>query len=50
MHNNLYVDQPQVWRENVVNLKNALVGGTAVALKLGSDQKNLIQSLNKLVV
>ncbi|MEZ4590313.1 MAG: hypothetical protein R3D55_04125 [Chloroflexota bacterium] len=51
LHNSLYVDRPQVWRENVVNLQGVLGGlGTAVALKLGSDQKNLIQSLNKLVV
>ncbi|MBK8901517.1 MAG: hypothetical protein IPM53_10065 [Anaerolineaceae bacterium] len=43
LHNSLYVDQPQVWRENVSNLEKMLGGGTAVALKLGSDQRSLLQ-------
>ncbi|MCB8980081.1 MAG: hypothetical protein H6657_21935 [Ardenticatenaceae bacterium] len=49
LRNSLYVDQPQVWRQNVANLQGVLVGVTAVALKLGSDQRTLIQLLNKLV-
>lgn len=44
LHNSLYVDRPQVWRANVANLQGVLGGvGTAVALKLGSDQRSLFQ-------
>lgn len=49
LHNSLYVDQPQVWRQNVANLRSVLVGGTAVALSLGFDQKSLIQAVIRLV-
>ncbi|MBK7896022.1 MAG: hypothetical protein IPJ90_14340 [Anaerolineaceae bacterium] len=49
LHNSLYVDQPQVWRQNVANLRGVLGGGTAVALKLGSDRRSMIQSLTELV-
>ena len=38
-----------VWSQNVVNLQGVLVRGTAVVLKLGPDQRSLIQLLNKLV-
>ncbi len=49
LQNSLYVDRPQVWQQNVENLQKMLVGETAVALKIGSDQRSLIQSLNQLV-
>ena len=49
LQNSLYVDQPQVWRQNVANLKGVLVGETAVGLKLGSDQRSLIHLLNSLI-
>lgn len=50
LHNSLYVDRPQVWRENVVNLQGVLGGGTAVALRLGSSQRSLIKAMIQLVV
>ena len=49
LQNSLYVDQPQVWRQNVANLKGVLVGGTAVGLKLGADHKKLVDMLGKLL-
>ena len=48
LRNSLYVDQPQVWQENVANLKRMLVGETAVTLKLGSDRRSLIQAMIQL--
>ena len=50
LHNSLYVDQPHVWQQNIENLQKLLVGETAVGLKIGCDQRSLIQALIKLVV
>lgn len=49
LHNSLYVDQTQVWRQNVANLQGVLGGvGTAVALKLGSQIKPMKEAFEKL--
>ena len=50
LHNSLYVDQPHVWRQGVANLRGVLVGETAVALKLGSDRRSLVQTVFKIEV
>lgn len=51
LHNSLYVDQPQVWRQNVANLQGVLGGvGTAVGLKLGSQSEIMITVVKKLIV
>ncbi|MCB0000585.1 MAG: hypothetical protein KDE56_32695 [Anaerolineales bacterium] len=47
MPNSLYGDQPRVLQRDVVYLQGVFVRGTAVALKLGSDQGSLIQSLKQ---
>ena len=47
LQNSLYVDQPEVWRQNVVNLQRVLVGGTVVSLKLGNDPEQLIHTLTR---
>jgi hypothetical protein len=49
LHNSLYVDQPQVWRQNVVNLQGVLVGETAVALKIGADVDSLVEMVKVLL-
>ncbi len=49
LHNSLYVDQPQVWRQNVSNLEKMLGGGTAVALKLGDAQEYVVAAIESLL-
>lgn len=49
LHNSLYVDQPHVWQQNVANLKKLLVGETAVSLRLGTEPKQLISVIEKII-
>ena len=49
LHNSLYVDQPQMWQQNVANLQGMLVGETAVSLKIGSNPASLIQAMIQLL-
>ncbi|WP_420642949.1 hypothetical protein [Candidatus Leptofilum sp.] len=48
LQNSLYVDQPQVWQQNVANLQGVLVGGTAVALKVGTIPSHLMLTVENL--
>jgi hypothetical protein len=45
LQNSLYVDQPHVWQQNVLNLQKLLVGETAVVLKLGTHADSLVEAM-----
>lgn len=49
LQNSLYVDQPYVWQQNVMNLQRLLVGETAVSLKLGEEPEQLLGTIEKLM-
>ncbi len=49
LHNSLYVDRPQVWRQNVSILEKMLGGGPAVVLKLGTNLEEIVSAVKRLV-
>lgn len=49
LNDSWYVDQPQVWRQTVVNWRGVLGGGTAVGLKLGSQIEPMKKAFEKLL-
>ncbi|VAW41940.1 hypothetical protein MNBD_CHLOROFLEXI01-4826 [hydrothermal vent metagenome] len=48
LHNSLYVDQPHIWQQNIANLRELLVGGTAVQLTIGTNPESLQEKVGKL--
>ena len=48
LQNSLYVDQSHIWQQNAENLQKLLVGETAVMLKLGYDQGQLLKTFEGL--
>ncbi|MCC6602477.1 MAG: hypothetical protein IT327_04665 [Anaerolineae bacterium] len=50
LHNSLYVDRPQVWRQNVSNLEKMLGGGTVLSLILGFDSNQLPTILDNYLI